>query len=526
MNDGLHNPDVLSCLANLSNDEVFTPPKVANAMFDLLPQELFRDSKTTFLDVGAKSGVFLREIAKRLIAGLADEIPDLQTRVDHILHRQIFGLATTELTALVSRRTLYCSKAPNGSHSASRFETAEGNIRFRNIPHTFVNGRCRWCGASEAQFGTEKREGLETHAYEFIHTAHPEEIFNMKFDVIVGNPPYQLSCASENSSDSNASFASAIYPKFVEQACKLLPRYLVMIIPSRWMTKTGQGISDDWVDSLIQENHFVEIHDFEDSTDCFSGVDIMGGVCYFLYSAYHNGKCRYFRHTKDRCDETIDYLDPFGAGIVIRDLTARIILRKVQRREGAYYDGASFECLVSPGHFYDKAGILSTNWKGYAKKADEQHSVKYYVNKKLEVSGSGWICPSDIPKNVQTLEFNKVYIPKANGSFGIGAQVLGGPFYGEPNSVCSQTYLVIGYEQREKRLSQEECFNIISYIKTRFFRYMVSIKKKTQDAPSSVYQFVPLQDFSKPWTDAELYVKYQLTQDEIAFIESMIKPME
>lgn len=521
-----HNPDVLSCLANLSNDEVFTPPSVVNQMLDMLPQELFRSSKTTFLDIGCKSGVFLREITKRLIAGLAEEMPDLQTRVDHILHKQVFGIATTELTSLVSRRTLYCSKYPNCRYSASRFETVEGNIRFRNIPHTFVNGRCKWCGASEEQFGDAKRKGLETHAYEFIHTDHPEEIFKMKFDVIVGNPPYQLSCASENSSDSNAAFASAIYPKFIEQARKLFPRQLIMITPSRWMTKTGQGIEGKWVDEMIKGNHIKELHDFIDSAECFPGVDIMGGVSYFLYSEDYVGKCRFVEHSKDKISEVVDFLDPYDAGIVVRELAARKILEKVQKVDGLNFHQNSFARMVSPGHFYDKAGVLSTNWDGYSRVKKDGYVVKYYLNKRLESEGCAWIKTSHIPKHRETLDLHKVYIPKANGSFGENSTILGVPFYGEPGSVCSQTYLVIGYDQGEKHLSKKCCFNMISYIKTKFFRYMVSIKKKTQDAPSSVYQFVPMQDFSKPWTDKELYEKYNLNADEIKFIESMIKPME
>ena len=164
-----YNPDVLSCLANLSNDEVFTPPSVVNAMLDSLPQELFHDPNTKFLDPSCKSGVFLREIAKLLMDGLAEQIPDLQERVDHIFHEQLYGIAITELTSLLARRSVYCSKYPNSRYSITLFDGASGNIRFKQTQHRWKNGRCEWCGASESQFGSGVREGLETHAYEFIH---------------------------------------------------------------------------------------------------------------------------------------------------------------------------------------------------------------------------------------------------------------------------------------------------------------------------------------------------------------------
>ena len=497
-----HNPDVLSCLANLSNDEVFTPPSVVNQMLDMLPQELFRSGKTTFLDIGCKSGVFLREITKRLITGLADEIPDLQTRVDHILHKQVFGIATTELTSLVSRRTLYCSKYPNCRYSTSRFETVEGNIRFRNIPHTFVNGRCKWCGASEDQFGDAKRKGLETHAYEFIHTDHPEEIFKMKFDVIVGNPPYQLADGG------NAASARPIYHLFVQQALKLSPRHLTMIIPARWYAG-GKGL-DDFRTTMLNDRHLIRLVDFFDAEECFPGVDISGGVCYFLWSKDKVSDCRVDSWINGNCSSMIRPLMEDGVASFIRFNEAVSIVRKVMKNTFV-----SFAEKVSSR----KPFGFDTSKRGVDRRFDG--AIKIYTNKNTS-SGVEYIHKREVSENIRLLSAHKVYISYAYGERDeFPYRVLGTPFVGEENSCCTETYLAIGPLR-----SKKEVLNVCAYIRTKFLRFLVLLMKNTQHATSKVYQLVPMQDFSKPWTDAELYEKYNLNVDEIKFIESMIKPME
>ncbi len=495
-----HNPDVLNCLANLSSDEVFTSPKIVNQMLDMLPQELFSSPETTFLDPCTKSGVFLREIAKRLIVGLEDKIPDLQERINHILTKQLYGIAITRLTALLSRRSLYCSKFASGKYSiCTDFKNDDGNIKFDNLKHTFVNHKCKYCGVSDNVDTYTRDDSLESYAYEFIHTDNPKELFNMKFDVIIGNPPYQL-----NDGGAQAS-ATPLYDKFVLQAKRMNPRYLTMIIPSRWFAG-GKGL-DDFRDEMLHDNRLREIVDFPMSEDCFAGVKIEGGVCFFLWNRDNCGLCKVKTITKNKTSTLERPLLENGVNIFIRYNEAISILKKVIK-----FNEESFSQIVSPR----KPFGLATNFTSYLKNGDNSF-IKIYGNKFTGYLSKDFI----IPRNQNWIDKYKIYISKAYGMGDLSyTQVIGQPFIGEKNSICTETYILIGPFE-----SLEETKNVLTYMKTKFFRFMVSLIKNTQDCTQKVYQFVPMQDFSKPWTDEELYKKYNLTKEEIDFIESMIKPM-
>ena len=498
--DNVYNPDVLSCLANLSNDEVFTPPEMVNKMLDMLPQELFRNPDTKFLDPACKTGVFLREIAKRLIEGLEPQIPDLQERIDHIFQNQLYGIAITELTSLLSRRGLYCSKYPNSDFSVSRFRDQQGNIRFKNIKHTWKDNRCIYCGASKNEY--DRDEALETHAYEMIHTTKPEEIFKMKFDVIIGNPPYQLS----TSGDDNGAQATPIYQKFVEQAIKMSSDYLVMITPSRWFAG-GWGL-DDFRKDMITCNHIREVHDFQNSSDCFSGVEIKGGISYFLYEKNYIGKCDFYSHETDgQISHSNRFLKEEGCDVLIRYNELISIYRKAHSDDKF----SPFSSIVSGRSPFG----FNTNHTGFLKK-ENSDDLRYF-----ERQGLHYMPLSKVTRGLEHIDKYKIFTPKASEAAKSPGKVIGALTEAYPKTICSGTYLMVGPFETESEMK-----NCKSYMSTKFFRALVAVNKISQNASYKVYEAVPLQDFSKSWTDEELYEKYNLTQEEIDFIESMIKPMD
>ncbi len=499
MNNHLnYNPDVLSCLANLSNDEVFTPPQLANQMLDMLPQELFRSPETKFLDPCTKSGVFLREIAKRLIDGLAEQIPDLQERIDHIMHHQLYGIAITQLTSMMSRRSLYCTKDASGKYSLSHFDDDAGNIRFVEIKHSWQNGRCRYCGASQEVY--DRGEELESHAYEFIHTDNPNTLYNnMTFDVIIGNPPYQLDDGGFGAS------SKAIYPEFVLQAKTLKPRYLCMIIPARWYA--GGKDVNSFRDIMLNDDRIKCIHDYPDASECFPGVEIKGGVCYFLWNRDYKGDVTV--HTHKNGEETSimkrALLEP-GCETFIRQNEAISILHKVIVKKELCFD-----TKVHPAMTFG----IRTFVKDFDSPTPKPEFIKVYAQKKI-----GYIRRGNIPSGEQYIDKWKIIIPEAIGTGEMGKDRLK-PIISEPQSINTETYIMNGPYS-----SKDETENVISYINTKFFHFLLGLKKITQHTTQKVYSLIPLQDFSKPWTDEELYKKYNLTDEEIAFIESIIRPMD
>lgn len=491
-----YNSDILGFISNLSSDEVFTPPRIANKILDLLPKHLWSNEKATFFDPACKSGVFLREIATRLMNGLESKIPNADKRINHIFKKQIFGLAITEITGLLSRRTLYCSRFANEKYSiVDGFNNSDGNIFFNKIEHSWKLNICEYCGASKILY--DRSNKLESHAYEFIHDFNAEKIINnMKFDVIVGNPPYQLKDGGHEAS------AKPIYHLFVEQAKKLNPKYLSMIIPSRWFSG-GKGL-DKFRENMLNDRRIKELHDFLDASECFGGgVEIKGGVCYFLWDKDYSGDCKVVTH------ENNEIISEKTRPLLEKDLTSFIrynegipIIRKIRK-----LNEKPFNFFVSSR----KPFGFSTDFKGNKKSG--KHSVKFYAQREIN-----FVEKKDISTNIDWVDKHKLIVPKAVGSGNSTTDKIK-PIYSEPGSCCSETYIVIGPFD-----SKKTCDNVISYINTKFFHFLVGLKKITQDTTKSVYEFVPMQDFNQSLNDKFLYKKYELNSKEIDFIENLIHP--
>ncbi len=504
------NPDVLTCIANLSNDEVFTPPELAGRMLDMLAEawgrdhggaDLWADKTVRFLDPFTKSGVFLREITSRLTKGLVLQMPDLQERVNHILTQQVFGIGITKLTSLLARRSVYCSKYANGAHSiATSFDSDAGNIWFERTEHTWANGKCTFCSASQAAL--DRGEALETHAYAFIHTnnikTRMNELFGeaMQFDVIVGNPPFQLNDGGYGSS------AAPIYQLFVEKAFDLEPRYAVFVTPSRWMAG-GKGL-DGYRAKMLADKRLRNIVDFPKLYEGFPGVKIRGGISYFLWDREYNGPCEVqtLWDGQPTGPAVARYLDAFD--ILVRRNEAVPILNKVS---------ALNELKLSSRVSSQKPFGLRTFFHGKPDSKRLKNPVKLFGSQKIT-----WVERSDIPTNDAWIDKWKVLMTRVQGtSAAIETKFLSKPVIAEPGTACTESYIVAGLFE-----SEAEAKHYATYLRTRFVRFLVSLRKPTQDAARGVYGFVPDLPLDQDWTDAKLYKRYGLTVDEVVFIESQV----
>ena len=503
----MHMSDCLGgyCFFNDDFSEPIAEPRPVTQ--GTVTEEVFA-ADSYLLEINSKSGLYPLYLAYSIYRTLLrntkpvpESLKDHLALWDKAVAEHIFVICKTPMAKSITRRTLVGFR--KATVNTRYFEDLVNQIK--NKPDNFiakvVKGKSFW---------------------------KTNENDNMKFKAIVGNPPYQVM------DQGNCTSSTAIYPLFIDIATKINPIYLSMITPSKWLTLQGRGLSESWALSIIESNNVVSIFDYSNSNDVFPNVEIKGGICYFLISPSYDGPCRYSIIQKDKTTSSTRFLNKWG--IVIRDAKAEDILSKIAVKHGDdYFNKYSFASFVMPRHQYDQGDQLSTSWRGYSISPSVSNTIKCYLNKQLISDGYGWVNINDIPKNHKTITYHKIYISKAYGAGeGFPHQILGVPFYGEPNSVCTDTYIVIRPELGFD--SQEAAINATKYIKSKFFRYLVSVKKKTQDAARDVYQFVPLQEFSSPsdidWSkpiseiDAQLYAKYGLSPAEIAFIESMIKPME
>ncbi len=551
-NEYIENFDILETITNVGNDEVFTPRKTCEMILDSLPEEVWHNPNYKWLNPATKNGVFEREIAIRLDNGLKDIIPDTETRRKYILQNMIFAIGQTRFTANVARRTLYyCSeanrkcdgiKAEDGHYvngyaigNGTWFNDEEGNIKTPNTNHTFIDAkenvmpdscvenerkkyRCKYCGINGSSSYNDASQ-RETYAYEFIHFSgdkllrHLQDRFfggnrNMKFDVIIGNPPYHLSDGGGDGSS-----AAPIYQLFVEQAISLSPKYLSMIIPARWYSG-GKGL-DKFRDNMIHDTRICEIHDFPETSDVFANLNIRGGICYFLWENGHVGDCKVYNFKKGNVTTAIRPLAERGIETFIRFNEAISIFNKVKSLKEKTMD----EKVTSRLPFgieanfdkYEKSNINGANIRLYrSERGSSQASQNvYYVN------------PKYILKNKEWVNKKKVLVSKASpGGDEYPHSIISKPIFADCNSACTETYLIVDFVDTEL-----EGKNLISYMKTKFFRFMMCLIKNTQNISKGVFAFVPIQDVSKPWTDADLYKKYGLNQKEIDFIDTMIKEM-
>jgi len=449
------------------------------------------DPKTKILEINSKSGLYplyvTYSIYRRKFGAFTEADIDNPLKCwqkwKETVADNVYVICKTPMAAAITRRTLV------------GYMTATVNAR---------------------TFDGDLIETLKTKAETFTKKISTGKFWGkedkeMKFDAIVGNPPYQVIDGG------HASSALPIYHEFVSAGVALVPEYLSMIIPARWFSG-GRGL-DKFRAKMLTDKRIRLIHDYVDPAECFPSIDLSGGVCYFLWSCRHVGDCQVVSHLNGKTTSTTRPLLEQDGDTFVRFNQAVSVLRKVMADGFASLtsrmtanDPFGYDVRVENSYKRVKPDIKERAFSGSVQ-------IYYYGDGDRRL---GFIKRSSVRKNKELIDIVKVLISASYGERGdYPYQVVGTPFVASNGEVCTETYLCFrGFANRT------ECMNFITYVKTRMFRFLVMLKKQTQHAPPSVYAYVPIQDFSEPWDDEKLYAKYGITPAEQKFIESMIKPME
>ena len=455
--------------------------------------DVFR-TDSHILEINSKSGLYPLYVAYNIYRCRVEEAKKKYGEVgvgfskslwDATIEENILVVCKTPMAKSITKRTLAGFR--NTRVNAQYYKNLIENISERPeaVVNTFRDGKHFW---------------------------HINDNQNMKLDAIVGNPPYQLTGGSGGSND------SPIYQYFCKLGISLKPSYSSFIIPSRWFSAGRDALLGDFRKLMLTCGNIAYLNNTTNSRLLFPTVEIKGGICYFLYDRAHNGACHYVYN--NNVETIVRNINMDRLDILIRDPRIAVIVEKVYccfKNNGI---GGVDSIISGDTPFGIPTNVMDSSknpFKVYTNKSEEHDLVVYYLEKNKRKTA--YLSQNVIKKNKQDIDKYKVFLPKASGS-GNDPYVLGEPIIASKHSVCSQTFIYAAFA------SDEEARNFVSYIKTKFVRILISSIKLTQDCLSGVFRFVPLQDFTKPWTDKELYKKYNLTDEEISFIESMIKPME
>ena len=482
--------DIFEYIPPQANNQIFTPKRVVRMMIDMLEKEnpgIFNSTTNTFIDLYMKSGMYITEIVRRIFDQTRDQYPSDTACITHILENQVYGFAPSPILDAITKNYIF-------GFDDDMVISQEHFKEYDTIP--------------AAKDGTLKQE---------INRLFNPQGGDMKFTAIIGNPPYQLVDGGGTGSS-----AVPIYQYFVEDVKKIEPEHLVMIIPSRWFTG-GKGL-DSFRESMLNDDRLQVLHDFVNPGDCFPNVSIEGGVCYFLWNKGTHSLCRVYSHSSNGNTLMIERpLLEKGADVFIRQNEMVSIVRKVMDRHEI-----SFSSIVSPRNPYNFREDF------YESKKVQQDLIKVLgIQEKKRAFLS--FPKSSINRGTDELDKYRLYISKADGAAGsigfpVPARIIGKSEIGNPGTACTETFLRIG-----PFANKEETLNAQKYMETKFLRALIGARKG-KNMTQSTYSFAPLQDFSNssdinwsktiPEIDQQLYEKYNLSKDEIKFIEEKVAPME